>query len=619
MATPAVTGAFSGAASLSGTAIAVATSNTVTVNTGGSVAMPGAITSSSPQCAGTGITFTKGDCPEGTCYWVSSVFGTETSNSDPTFTTVTSVGNYNVWVRAFNGTCWSDAVTATGNVNASPAITSQPGNQSVAPGAGIATFTVTASVDGLTYQWQEFISSWNDVINDGVYTGATSASLVITNPPLAMNGHKYRCTVSGTCPPTPLTSNGNATLTVELIYCTPTYAYGGTTDFVTQVTLGTLSQATSANTYPYYLNYTATQNAIPDLLSGSNNNLSLTFSADANQYNGVWIDFNQNGVFDASEFFTSNTNAGASGTATVVITVPADATLGIIRMRIRGGDDNQPSATQACGASNSSYGQSQDYWVNIAAPLAITGTATNASCPGVNDGAVDILVAGGNPGYLFNWSNGATTEDISNLSTGEYTVTVTDVNSSTATGTWTVGETSPVCANITVTGNPNTTVCYDALSVITVAGSGTTFIVQPSGNATFIAGEKILFKEGASVLPGGYMLGKITLDGQFCVTPPITAALTTGKDDVQFSTERSFFTLYPNPTNGNFTLVQKGDQNYGNVKVEVYSMSGEKVLTERFDGLMNREFDFGGMSGGLYFVKVIADDYVETIKLVKTR
>ena len=79
------------------------------------------------------------------------------------------------------------------------------------------------------------------------------------------------------------------------------------------------------------------------------------------------------------------------------------------------------------------------------------------------------------------------------------------------------------------------------------------------------------------------------------------------------------FSLYPNPTNGNFTVVQKGDASFGNVKVEVYTMNGEKVMTESMIGKKQHEFSFAEMQNGLYFVKVIADDYVETIKLVKTR
>ena len=43
-----------------------------------------------------------------------------------------------------------------------------------------------------------------------------------------------------------------------------------------------------------------------------------------------------------------------------------------------------------------------------------------------NDGSVDLTVTGGTYPYLYNWSNGSTTEDIENLASGEYVVYVTD-------------------------------------------------------------------------------------------------------------------------------------------------------------------------------------------------
>lgn len=149
-------------------------------------------------------------------------------------------------------------------------------------------------------------------------------------------------------------------------YCLPTYSSGGGSDNMPLVTLGSLSQSTSGNTTPYYYNYTATQNAIPALQRGVTVYLTITFGTDANQYNGVWIDFNQNIAFEASEFFTSGTKTTGAGPVTINILIPSDAQLGITRMRIRGGDDSQPTSAHACGASGSSYGQAHDYLVNIA-------------------------------------------------------------------------------------------------------------------------------------------------------------------------------------------------------------------------------------------------------------
>jgi len=56
---------------------------------------------------------------------------------------------------------------------------------------------------------------------------------------------------------------------------------------------------------------------------------------------------------------------------------------------------------------------------------------TDATCPTSNEGAVDLVTDPVGAPYTFMWSNGATTEDISNLLPGTYTVTITDVNNCT--------------------------------------------------------------------------------------------------------------------------------------------------------------------------------------------
>ena len=52
----------------------------------------------------------------------------------------------------------------------------------------------------------------------------------------------------------------------------------------------------------------------------------------------------------------------------------------------------------------------------------------NATCTGGCDGAIDITINGGNPPYIFNWSDGESTEDLSGLCEGTYQVTVADEN-----------------------------------------------------------------------------------------------------------------------------------------------------------------------------------------------
>ena len=69
----------------------------------------------------------------------------------------------------------------------------------------------------------------------------------------------------------------------------------------------------------------------------------------------------------------------------------------------------------------------------IEQPAALVATATGIDGLTGGTGSVDATVIGGTAPYIYNWSNGATTEDIFGLNGGEYTLEVVDANGCTAT------------------------------------------------------------------------------------------------------------------------------------------------------------------------------------------
>ena len=73
-------------------------------------------------------------------------------------------------------------------------------------------------------------------------------------------------------------------------------------------------------------------------------------------------------------------------------------------------------------------------------PLRLQATADSVTCPGGNDGRIDLTVSGGTPGYNYQWADNATTEDRSGLDTGTYRIAITDANNCPADTAIVVGQ-----------------------------------------------------------------------------------------------------------------------------------------------------------------------------------
>ncbi|MFT5911670.1 MAG: hypothetical protein ACI9XO_003200 [Paraglaciecola sp.] len=87
--------------------------------------------------------------------------------------------------------------------------------------------------------------------------------------------------------------------------------------------------------------------------------------------------------------------------------------------------------------------------------LNVTTASISTSCFAGNDGTVTANGTGGNPPYFYMWTTGATTQTISNLSIGTYTVTLTDANGCTNTSSTTVSQPT----NVVLTVNSTDEVC----------------------------------------------------------------------------------------------------------------------------------------------------------------
>ncbi len=173
-------------------------------------ATPGMITGSTPVCEGaTGVSYSISPVAEATSYtWtvpsgasVASGAGTEAITVD----FGTTSGTVCVTATSICGTSSPRCLSVT--VNLAPVITVNPSDQTVEEG-NPATFNITATGSGLTYQWQQSTdagSSWSNV-------GSSSNSYSTGSTTAGMNGYLYRCIVTGAC--SPADTSATATLTV---------------------------------------------------------------------------------------------------------------------------------------------------------------------------------------------------------------------------------------------------------------------------------------------------------------------------------------------------------------------------------------------------------------------
>ena len=253
-------------------------------------------------------------------------------------------------------------------------------------------------------------------------------------------------------------SGGNVTLSVNApaasTYCASTHIDGCSdgVDIITRVQLNTLDKntlntcSTTSFAYSNFSGQTGTNTTT--LNRGSNYTISVTVGNDATQYFGAWIDYNHNGVYEASEFLgASGSNAANNGTFSASFTVPNTALYGLTHMRVIGGNDLPLSAGQACGASSDTYGETQDYDVSIGS-------------------------------FSISWSDGT------NVVGSSSSITVAPTVPTTYTGTLTTNGCTLTTNSVTVTPNPLPTAPNGTNSTQCGAGVPTASVSDPNGFTT---------------------------------------------------------------------------------------------------------------------------------------
>ena len=352
---------------------------------------------------------------------------------------------------------------------------------------GSININVTGGSGSYGYSWDNGATTQNlSNINQGTYTvtvtdaNACSASnsFSITNDVSNCSAYCY-LTVTTNTVTDEMCGDGTGAIDININNPTNPYAVswstGASSEDINNLTAGTYSvTVTDANQCTETLNVTVGNNTgtlaitsplvTNDNCGNGNGSIDITVSGGTTPYTFAWDngstteDINN---LTAGNYVVTITDAGgctinqsyAVGNnspiteSAIVINENCGNNFGSIDLTVSGGQfpytfawSNGATTEDINGLSAGVYNvtitdnvgcqiTSTDYTVNNSANnLSLsTITVTNEEC-GNGAGAIDILVVGGQTPYTFAWSNGATTEDITNLSAGTYDCTISDIN-----------------------------------------------------------------------------------------------------------------------------------------------------------------------------------------------
>ncbi len=413
----------------------------------------------------------NGGSPSYTYNWSNSSTGPALSNQAAgTYTvTVTDANSCTATANATIASTGSISATATGS-NAL-CDSGNSGSATVQPVSGTAPYTYNWSNSGSTASLNNLAAGTYSVSVTDANGCSTTTSVTITEPPAIA---AIASTTNSIC------SAANGEITLQTSGGTGAYSYnwsnGATSQNISNLTGGSYTVTiTDAN------NCTTTNSATV------NSSGSLTFSASTNN---------------------ALCNGGNSGSASVIInagTSPYNynwsngATSGTANNLAAGNYTVSVTDVNGCSATAA---------ITITEPAALSASATgtDAGCSG-NDGSLAAYVSGGTSAYTYLWNNAATTSAITNLTAGQYTLTVTDANNCSATAVGTVGTNGGVSVASSFTdvlcNGGNTGSAHISI----VSGTAPYIFVWSNGNTDSVA---------ANLVPGTYTVS--VTDGNNCVT-----------------------------------------------------------------------------------------------------
>ncbi|PKP20244.1 MAG: hypothetical protein CVU05_09540, partial [Bacteroidetes bacterium HGW-Bacteroidetes-21] len=455
-----------------------------TISAGSGVWLANAIitqtgTNSASICAGQTVNL---QASGGTSYSWTPTTGLSNPNIANPTATVSTTTTYNCNITGGNPLCpGTQAVQVT--VNVTPGLTiNTSGTNPTCNGLSNGSVNITSVTGGTapyTYIWSTGATTQNITSRPaGTYTvtvtsanGCTnSASVTLTNPaPLTLSSSN----VAASC------GSSNGTITVNV-------TGGGVANYTYTCPPATASGSTSATSYTFTGLAAGTYTTTVTNGSGCTATTSQTITSTGSVTSG--FTYNGNQCLTGNSFnFTNTGTAGVTYAWTFPGATPGTSTAqnptGIVWSTA---GPHTVTQVVSLGSCTSTYTQT----ITVYAQPTATITPTNATCFGVCNGSALATGSGGSGTYSsYAWSNSGSTQNITGLCPGSYTVTITD--SYGCKGTATTNITQPAALSI-VTSRTNPTCngsCNGTAQATVSGGTGTyNYLWSNSGTTANLTG-----------------------------------------------------------------------------------------------------------------------------------
>jgi len=323
--------------------------------------------------ASTVIDVSSTNDPNYTYSWMPGSLSGASQNVSPTSTATYTVTATDASGGTYNGCSTSGTVIIT--VNNVPAAVSATGIIPANSATNVC-YAGSGAITSLTWTAVSGATSYDVYFGAGALPGTVTANVTTNSwtisPALAASTTYYwKVVAKNACGDAVGSSTWSFTTNSGPCYCTSNPSSNDGSG-ITGVTVGSATFSVADVTY---YNYTG---SIPDLTQGTTITSSITFATGFTYDSHIWIDFNDDGVFDntTEKVYTGVSTSTNPTTLNTTFPLSASAALGQHKMRIGTADAGQATPNSCYSGT---FGVTIDLDVNVVAPTACSGTPTGGT------------------------------------------------------------------------------------------------------------------------------------------------------------------------------------------------------------------------------------------------